>query len=340
MPEPLKDPTPLQPDKLPETIQGRTTEKKPIKKLNSENQGSRNIFIHGQRGTGKTHTTKHVLKNIDRKCHVPCTKNDTQYKVLKQILRELDEDVGDGHHTSDLQRMLLEKTEVLQTVIILDDIGFLLLNDGDDILYFLSRMKTSNNVDLVMISSNHTRLKSQVEERTYSSLQPRRVSFEPYTTEDAYQILVERAQKALTDQSLQKAALTYITSTTQDISAGLQWLKHAAKTSQKVITETHAKQVQQKAYQKYTTQLLNPFTEHHKLLYQAIRELETEKNAIETGEIYLKYEKLCDSYNQDTLSKRRLSDFLKHLELLNLIEAEYHYGGSKGKTRDIKLSKL
>jgi len=340
MAEPLKNPKPLQPDKLPETIQGRKNEQKPLEKLNTENTASQNLFVHGPRGTGKTHITKHSIKDVNSGCYVSCTENDTQYKALKQVLRELDENVGDGHHTSDLQRMLLEKTELMQTAIVLDHIDFLLLNDGDDLLYFLSRMKTSNNVDLVMISSNHTGLKPQLEERTYSSLHPRRISFEPYTAEDAYQVLLERAQKALVDQSLQKAALTYISSTTQNISIGLHWLKHAAETTDKVITESHVQQVQQKAYEKYTEQLFKPFTEHHQLLYQAIQELDAEKNTIKAGKIYTKYGGLCDAYSQNTLSKRRLSDFLKHLELLDLIKAEYHYGGNKGKTREVTLKNL
>ncbi|SDX66247.1 Cdc6/Cdc18 family protein [Halobellus clavatus] len=340
MPEPLKDPTPLQPNYLPEKLHDRTEEQKLLENLSSKNSAPKNLFLHGPRGTGKTHVTHLALEETDRKCYVPCTQHDTQYKALKQILRALNEEVNDGHHTSDLQRKLVEKTKAVNTVIILDDIDFLLLNDGDDLLYFLTRMETRNDVDLVLTSSNHSGLKSQIEERTYSSLQPRRVSFEPYTAEDAYQILVERAQKALVNQSLQKAALTYITSTTQNIAVGLHWLKHAAETTESVITESHVQQVQEKAYEKYAAHLLNRFTEHHRLLYQAVQELDVEENTIRTGEIYTRYEELCKTYNENTLSKRRLSDYLKHLELLDLIEAEYHYGGSNGKTRDVKLVSL
>lgn len=340
MPEPLKDPTPLQPNYLPEKLHDRTEEQELLENLSSKNSAPQNLFLHGPRGTGKTHVTHLALEEIDRKCYVPCTQHDTQYKALKQILRGLNEEVNDGHHTSDLQRKLVEKTKAVHTVIILDDIDFLLLNDGDDLLYFLTRMETRNDVDLVLISSNHTSLKSKIEERTYSSLQPRRVSFEPYTAEDAYQILVERAQKSLVNQSLQKAALTYITSTTQNIAVALHWLKHAAETTESVITESYVQQAQEKAYEKYAAHLLNRFTEHHRLLYQAVQELDVEENKIRTGEIYTRYEELCKTYNENTLSKRRLSDYLKHLELLDLIEAEYHYGGSNGKTRDVKLASL
>jgi orc1/cdc6 family replication initiation protein len=340
MPEPLKDPTSLQTNYLPENLHDRQEEQKQLNNLIVQNSAPTNLLLHGPHGTGKTHVTHLALEEVDRKCYVPCTQHDTQYKALKQILRGLSEEVNNGHHTSDLQRKLVEKTKAVNTVIVLDDIDFLLLNDGDDLLYFLTRMETRNDVDLVLISSNHTGLESQIEERTYSSLQPRRVSFEPYTAEDAYQILIERAQKALVDQSLQRAALTYIASTTQNISVGLHWLKHAAETTESVITESHVQEVQEKAYEKYAAHLLNRFTEHHRLLYQAVQELDVEENTIRTGDIYTRYAELCKTYNENTLSKRRLSDFLKHLELLDLIEAEYHYGGSDGKTRDVKLATL
>jgi len=259
---------------------------------------------------------------------------------LKHIYRGLArEEISDGYHTSDLQRKVVEKTRSVDTVIVLDDIDFLLLNDGNDLLYFLGRMETRGNTGLVLISSNHKELKNQIEERTYSSLQPRRVGFEPYTAEEVYRILVERARKSLRSQSLQRAALTYISSTTQNISVGLYWLKHAAESTDSIITESHVKQVQEEAFEKYAGHLLNDFTDHHRLLYQAAQELETERdNEIRTGMIYDRYQELCQSYNENTLSKRRLSDFLKHLELLNLIESKYHYGGSKGKTREIQIS--
>ena len=332
---PLQDPTPLQPNYLPKNLYDREEEQERLQRLNGKNTAPQNFFLHGSRGTGKTHVTHLALEENDRKCYVPCTRHDTQYKALRQILRSMNHEVSSGHHTSDLQRKLVEETKAVNTVIVLDDIDFLLLNDGDDLLYFLTRMETRNNVDLLLISSNHTGIKSQIEERTYSSLQPRRINFEPYTAETVYQVLVERAQKSLVDQSLQRSALTYITSTNQNLSAALHWLKTAAETTDSVITESHVQQVQQEAYKKYAAHLLDDFTQHHELLYQAVQELDIEEEKINTGAIYTRYEELCKTYNENTLSKRRLSDYLKHLELLNLIQAEYHYGGNKGKTREI-----
>lgn len=279
MPEPpLKDPTPLQPDYIPQKVNLREQERKALRDTVSTESVSQNLFIHGPRGTGKTHVTHLALQEIDNKCYVDCSRYDTQYKALKQILQQLIEDnIGDGYHTSDLQRKLVEKTGAIDTVVILDEIDFLLLNDGDDLLYFLTRIETHGSTGLVLISSNHEDLKEKIEERTYSSLQPRRIGFEPYTAEEAFQLLIDRAQNALTSQSLQKSGLTYITATTQNITAGLHWLKHAAATTDSIITESHVQQVQDEAFEKYAAHLLSQFSEHHHLLYQAVKELDTGK---------------------------------------------------------------
>jgi orc1/cdc6 family replication initiation protein len=336
---PIQDPTPLKHNYVPRNTVDREQEKESLSQAFSDGVNSQNLFVYGPRGTGKSHITHLTLEQLDdsiNKCYVPCSQHDTQYKALKQIYRGVaNEKIGDGHHTSDLQRKVVEKTGAVDTVILLDDIDFLISNDGDDLLYFLTRMETRSNTGIVLISSNHEDLRNRIEERTYSSLQPQRIGFEPYTAEQAYRILAERAGNTLKPKTLERAVLTYIASTTQNISIGLTWLKHAAETADEKITETHVEQVQEQAFEKYTGHLLSGFSEHHKLLYQSVQELNTEKDDIQTGEIYTRYEELCKTYKEDTLSKRRLSDFLKHLELLDLIKAEYHYGGKKGKTREI-----
>jgi len=104
------------------------------------------------------------------------------------------------------------------------------------------------------------------------------------------------------------------------------------------ITEELVREIEDSAYQEYVNQLLDQFTEHHHLVYEAVYEMcgEGEKS-IQTGLIYDKYKQLCQSMNNEALSNRRISDYIKHLELLGIIKADYYYGGEKGKTREIKL---
>jgi len=339
----IENPAPLQPDYLPENFVNREEEKTALQAAfsNPSKTSLRNLHLYGPRGTGKTHLLRSILKELPDRvqvCYIPCQRCDTQYKALKQIYQVLTrEKINNGYHTSDLQREIENRVGQLPTAIILDEIEFALLNDGGSLLYFLSRLDNTENLSIITVSANHEEL--PVEERTKSSLQTQRIEFTRYTGETVYEILLERAQDALTSRSLEQEALTYIASTTSNTSLGLTWLKTAAQQAEQNITEEHTQELQSAAYRNYVDQLLGSFTEHHKRIYQAIQELHEEHDteAIRSGAIYTRYQELSTTYNEDSLSNRRISDYLKHLELLNLIEADYHYGGKWGKTREILL---
>ena len=335
--------TPLQPDYLPQSFVNREDEKAAVESVfaNATESPLRNLYLHGRRGTGKTHLTQHLLNQLPKTVNtasIPCNRYDTQYKVLKQVYKAVsNEEIGDGHHTSELQRRIENKTSHVKAVFLLDEIDFVLLNDGDDLLYYLTRLQNSNNISIILTSSNHQDLQQQLEERTYSTLQPERVSFEPFTAEQTYQALAQRAEQSLKDRTLQHEALTYIASTTQNLKLGLTWLRIAAKTAGETITEALIHEIQSSAYQAYADQLLNSFTQQHRLLYQATRKATNNgETTVNTGKIYGQYRRL---EKEESLSQRRLNTYLKQLELLQLIQSQYHYGGNKGKTREIRLKR-
>ncbi|MFA1610033.1 Cdc6/Cdc18 family protein [Halobellus rubicundus] len=333
----ISDPGPLQPETIPLEFECR---QQALEQLKNRADSGRNIHLYGERGTGKTHLTLSTLQSMDdvQTCYVDCRHCQTQYQILQQILRKLTgEPVKDGLHTSTLQRRIEDRTTAVQTIIVLDEIDFLLQEDEDSTLYHLSR--TSNPIHLVTISPNKTELQDHLEERTYSSLQPQTIQLQPYTEDQTYQILLQRAQKALKPQTLQKQALGKITSQADDLKSGLHWLKAAAETAENAVTVSTVEQTREKAFKQHAQQLLQPFTQHHHLTHQAIKELHSELGTVTAGDVYQKYRELTDKHEIDSLTDRRISDYLKHLELLDLIEAEYHYGGRKGKTREITVKR-
>jgi orc1/cdc6 family replication initiation protein len=334
----ITDPGPLKPQYIPENLVAR---KQVVSELSSfTGNTGQNLLLHGLRGTGKTTFTYSFLHDLEdtTTVYTSCARHNTQYKVLKHVYRILtQEELKTGYHTSDLQRKIKERTGHTPVILILDEIDFLLLNDGDSLLYFLSRLETQENLSLILIASNHSSLQNQIEERTYSSLQPRRIPFEPYDAETIYHILKHRGENALKPQSLHREALSYIASTTQNASQAIHWLQTAAIHAENKITEESVAETREDAYRTYSKHLLQPFTEHHHILFRAIHELshENDNNPVKTGAVYNRYQKLVQSPDQDSLSNRRISDYIKHLELLGLIQAEYHYGGENGKTREI-----
>ncbi|WP_181687351.1 Cdc6/Cdc18 family protein [Halorhabdus salina] len=330
----IHDVTPLQQNHLPEETVDRERESR----LLTENLESRNLHIHGPRGTGKTHLVKKALEEVEaRTCYVSCLKHDTQYKALKRIVSQLTrEEVESGHHTSELQRRVEEQLEVMDAVIVLDELDFLLLNNEEDLLYFLSRLE--NGPQITVITANVEKLGERLEPRTYSSLQPRRIQFEPYTGEQVYKILAKRAKKSLAERSVHRNAVTYIASKTQNTELALTWLRVAARNAEETVTEELVEEVEEEAFEVYTECELEHLSRHHKYLYQAVEELSREKGpVINAGDIYQRYRSVAEERGEETLSDRRISDFLKQLEQLNLVKAEYHYGGRKGKTREVSI---
>lgn len=335
----------LAPDYIPDQFTDRDAEAQAIETTIREaiDGAPSNLYVSGPRGTGKTHLIRHLLTTFDepvQTCYVPCTQYSTQYQVLQQLYSGLTEDsVNSGYHVSDLQRMLEEQVSEVAAVLVLDEIDFLLYNDGEDLLYYLSRFP--GQLCLILISATRTGLRDSLDDRVYSSLNPRTIQFEQYSMEQLTRILQIRAEQALKPQSLYKNALNSIVSHTQNAALERVWLKTTADTATDTVTERTVESVQSKAYRRYVDEQLREFSQHHRLLYQSLRELEEENESpLRTGRIYDRYEDLCQTYSVEALSNRQISDFLKHLELLNLIEAEYHYGGQKGKTREIQLTDL
>ncbi|MFC4550222.1 MULTISPECIES: Cdc6/Cdc18 family protein [Halorussus] len=295
------------------------------------------LHLYGPRGAGKTHLVKQFLTTFPSTvttCYVSGRPHDTQYKALERLLQQLTgESVGTGHHVADLQRRI-EQTLTLETVIVLDEVDFLLLNDGDDLLYFLTRLE---NTAVITVSANHRSLQPELDDRTYSSFRPQILSLNPYTVSQVQQILGDRARRALQPESVERTALSRIASTTSNIAIGLCWLRAAAEATDDTVTRDLIDEVQSAGYAKYVTELLDDFTPHHRRLYETIDLLSQDWDPVVSGTVYEAYRRRCIDADVTPLSERRISDFLVHLEFLGLIEATYHYGGNKGKTREIRL---
>lgn len=343
----IQNSAPLQANYIPASFVDREDTLPALREFFTEarESGLTDLIVQGPRGVGKTHMIRrqlHELEDSVATCYIPCTRFNTQYKVLSQIYEQLlRESSEEGHHTASLQRQIDERIGGLPTIIVLDEIDFLLLNDGNDLLYFLSRIEDRESLSLVLISNDQSSIEDRVEERTLSSLYPETITLEPYSSEEIFEILASRAQKSLTPRSLHTGVLDHISSSTENVGFALCWLRTVAGSVDEVISTVDVVQHYLEARETYTQRLLSDFTKHHQLLYRAVADLdEEEENGIRTGEIYQRYRKLCTTESTNPLSNRRLSDFLKELELHGLVEADYYYGGEKGKTREIQLQRL
>lgn len=336
----LTQPTVLDPDHLPDEIVNRKHEHSVLERIHEET--GTDIHLAGSPGTGKTLLTKHILADTTdaATCYISCIEHDTQYKALTRLVDTLTgTEIGSGYHTAQLQDLVADLVAEHPLTVILDDIDFLIAHDDSDLLYFLSRLDHPT-LHIVTVSTTHTDLTAVIDERTASSLNPVHVHMEPYTPHETYTILEQRARTAFArDARFPKEALSVIAADTANIGLGLCWLYEAA-TAATTITTDLIHDTRPAAVQRYRDHLLTPFSPHHRLLCDVIEDLTTEQDCVHTGAIYDKYHDVCRTKGYDPLTTRRLSDFLTDLELLGIIQADYHYGGATGKTREIQLQQV
>ena len=332
----------LDADYRPNDIHDRQHTKRILTTTFSDPLGT-NLYLYGPRGTGKSLLVKHALAFIPsgNTCYISCIKHDTQYKVLGQLhTLATNVDLNPGYHTAQLQEMIAEQLSHTDTIVVLDEVDFLFENDGSDLLYFLSRFKRMANLSIVAISANRPSLTGTIDERTYSSLRPRTLHVDPYSEETASDILEHRAEKALSAEAFDTTAISQITSITTNLKLGMYWLAVAAEHSEDVITEDVIWTTQIEAVQFYRKKLLDKLTTHHRVLLAAVYQLTQGRTSTYTGSLYERYVDLCNPTDCGPLTVRRISDYITHLDLLNLITVKHHPGGETGKTREIRLTPL
>jgi len=328
--------------RVPDRVVGRHDEQTVIRQVIDE-PGHGHLHIAGPRGSGKTLLTAMAVTDASVPvCYVPCRRYDTQYQALAGITAVLTgETVVDGYHTAQLERRVATALTDTPAVLVLDDVEFLLQNDGDDLLYGLSRMDCAKQLTIVTLMSPLVDLTAMLDKRTYSSYQPRHLAVEAYTDRQAAEILRTHARD-LVSQPVTNAAVRQIARQTTNIHVGLHWLARAGEVHDvhAVITAKTLQLLRWDAFDRYGLYTLTAFTRHHAILLKAIQQVTGETDRVYTGTVYDRYATLCRCRGWQPLTVRRIGDYLDELELLGLIEVEQYRGGTEGKTRLIRLTPL
>lgn len=327
------------PDSLPELV-NRRTEYDALTDRLQRNETC--LHLYGPKGGGKSLLVEHALQTLPPEtmvCRVSCRQQDTQYKVMTSLCNTVaDGEFRTGYHTAQLYAAFSQALSDQKLVVVLDDVDFLLLNDGSDLLYALSRMD-QQRPQLILISATYPDLRTELDERTYSSLLPETVDCPAYSEPGTRQVLTQRAPDWV-DRPVTDDAIAHIATATANIAFGQHWLIVAEEVTDGPITADVVQLVRPDALQRYRTAQLARFSEHHRLVLDAIKLLTADTEPVHSGAVYNWYDRLCRQMGTAPLSTRRISTFLKHLELLGLIAADYHYGGDDGKTRDIWLEQI
>jgi cell division control protein 6 len=111
----------------------------------------------------------------------------------------------------------------------------------------------------------------------------------------------------------------------------------AERESSKNITLAHIDSANQKIEKDKMLDIIESEPTQFQIVLSSIMMLEKENGGLYTGEVYNKYQELCEKTKNEVLTQRRVSDILAEFDMLGIINARVVSMGRQGRTREIKL---
>jgi len=357
----------LQSNYYPENILHRREQIEQIAHILAPNlklEKASNAFIYGKPGSGKTLTTKHVLKELQKMAilkKIPLTAiylncklrriADTEYRIIAEIARELGKVVpATGLPTEEVYNTFIEaidsKRQVL--VLVLDEIDQLVKKTGDVVLYNLTRLNEElKKAQITLIGiSNDIFFLENLDSRVRSSLSEEEITFPPYNAIHLQEILKQRAEIAfrpgVIEEGIIEKCAAYAAQSHGDARRALELLRVAGEIAERngfsTVAVAHIDDAEERIEQDRLLELVKNQPRHFQLVFYSILSMPRQNKKLFTGDIYENYKKICSRTGVKPLTQRRISDIIAELDTLGAITARVISKGRYGRTREILLA--
>ena len=325
-----------------------------------------NLFVYGKTGTGKTLSVQHVGNKILEKIkelghdhlrliYVNCKLKkiaDTEYRILAELIHELGGSVpSTGLPTDQVYSKFIEiiddKKQMI--LIILDEIDQAVKKISDNFIYNLTRLNSAlKNAQISIIGiSNNVAFMDNLDPRVRSSLGEEELVFPPYNALQLQDILKERADMAFKEGVLEEGVIAkcaaFAAREHGDARRALDLLRVAGEIAErennKKILIQHIDSANQKIEKDNMLEIIEGVPKQYQLVLKAIMSLEDKKEhkSVFTGDVYVKYQEICEKTNNEFLTQRRVSDIIAEFDMLGIINAQVISKGRQGRTREIKM---
>jgi cell division control protein 6 len=330
-----------------------------------------NLFLYGNTGTGKTLSIQHVgnklvsksresgednLKIVYVNCKLGKT-SETEYRILARLISELGGSVpSTGLPTGEVYTRFVEIIDNKKQVvlIILDEIDQAVKKISDNFIYSLTRLNSElKNAQISLIGiSNSLTFMDNIDPRVKSSLAEEEITFSPYNAPQLIDILKRRADAAFKENVLEEGVIekcaAYAAREHGDARRALDLLRVAGEISErensKKVLKSHIDAANEKIERDKMLDIIDGEPKQFQTVLYAIMALDENKKrngggveSMYTGEVYNKYQEICNKMKIEALTQRRISDILGEFDMLGIINAQEISKGRYGRTREIKL---
>jgi cell division control protein 6 len=304
-----------------------------IKPLFQKRNG-KNLFIFGPPGIGKTVSCRHVLREIEEETseiipiYINVWKANTAHKIALEICDHLDYRFIQDKSTEDLIKIIVSMLNKKSLVLCLDEVDKLKKDEYGIIYHLLEDVYRK----AIIIITNEKEWLATLDNRIMSRLLPEELEFKPYTQQQVFEILEQRAGYAFVSNALQKECIKKIAEKTfeiNDVRTGLYLLRESGEIAEaescRKITSGHADKAIKKLgdYKRLPAESLG--NEEGELL-----ELVKNNSGKPTKDVHLLYNNANKEVSYKTFRRK-----LEKLRQAGLIEVREEFLGVSGKSSTI-----
>lgn len=378
----IKNETVFEPTYIPENLIHRDSEislvANHLKSIVSKSAriSGKYLVIQGPVGVGKTVVVKHFGLTLEKYClsssdeniskiiyfHMNCRRQRSWYLILTSILRCLVPAFPIRGFSVDelltyLNHIITERNQGL--LICLDEIDYLLSESkGVDVLYSLIRHHEGVNhekqaqISLICVTRN-PHFQNLLDSALLSSLAQGIIKFEPYSTQQLFDILFQRAKQGLYEAAFSREVIKAIASlafSQSDARYAIELLWRSAKVAEQEdslqINFEHIRKAQVSVFPINQT-IITDLPPQQKLLLFALASLLNSKKHIAyvtSKELREKYNEICKKSHIRPRKQTQFWNYLQQLTRQGLIELEvqnrHESGKSAGRITLIGISDL
>jgi cell division control protein 6 len=195
--------------------------------------------------------------------------------------------------------------------------------------------------------SNDLKFTDFLDPRVKSSLGEEEIVFPPYDANQLRDILQHRAEVAFKPDALTEDVIplcaAFAAQEHGDARRALDLLRTAGELAERSqadrVEESDVRQAQDKIELDRVVEVVRTLPTQSKIVLFSITLLEKHGvDAINTGEVFNIYKRLCEAIDADVLTQRRVTDLISELDMLGIVNAVVVSKGRYGRTKEISLS--